>query len=60
MPIRLVNEQYPGGTEVLWMAHYRKDPDGGDTEGPSLKISGEAVAAMAEAQRIAEKEGWIL
>jgi hypothetical protein len=53
-------EQYPNGTELLWMAHYRRDPDGGDMDGASAKISGTAEEAMKEAQQIAEKENLIL
>ena len=53
-------QQYPHGTSLLWMAHYRDDPDGGDMDGPSRKISGTAVEAMVEAQAVAEREGFIL
>ena len=52
--------QYPEGTELLWMAHYRKDAGGGDMDGPSLKISGIAMDAMKEAQSYAEEQGLIL
>ena len=41
--MKLIKEQYPAGTDLLWMAHYRKDPDGGDMDGPSRKLDGDAV-----------------
>ena len=53
-------EQYPSGTDDLWMAHYRSNPDGGDMNGPSYTLDGTLQEACAEAQRIAEREGLIL
>jgi hypothetical protein len=53
-------EQYPEGTDLLWMAHYRKDPNVGDMDGFSSKISGTAEEAMVKAQQIAVKENAIL
>ena len=53
-------EQYPKGTIRLWMAHMRKDPDGGDMDGAAFKLSGTLQEAAAEAQQIAEREGYIL
>lgn len=53
-------EQYPRGTDVLWMAHYRKEPDGGDMDGSAVKLSGTAEEAMEEAQGIAKKCDMIL
>lgn len=52
--------QYPKGTDLLWMAHYRKDPNGGDVDGPHAKLSGTLVEAAKEAQDIAEREGYVL
>lgn len=48
------------GTELLWMAHYRKDPKGGDMNGGSLKLSGTAEEAMKQAQDHAVKTNQIL
>jgi len=53
-------EQYPSGDDRLWMAHYRKEPDGGDMEGPTSKISGTLEEAAVEAQAEAVENGWIL
>ena len=55
-----VKSQYPEGTDLLWVANYRSSPEKGDMNGGSIKISGDAVSAMIEAQKIAEKEGLIL
>lgn len=52
--------QYPNGTDVLWMAHYRKDPFGGDMDGTAIKLSGTLEEAAKEAQKFAEKENLIL
>ena len=52
--------QYPEGTDLLWMAHYRKDPDGGDMDGPVYKLSGTFQQAAEEANRIAVTKGLIL
>jgi hypothetical protein len=52
--------QYPKGTDLLWMAYYRSSPDGGDMDGGSKKIDGDAVSAMIEAQKTAVEEGMIL
>jgi hypothetical protein len=43
-------EQYPHCTELLWMAHYRKNPDGGDMDGMAIKLSGtlEEVCVIAQ------------
>lgn len=55
-------EQYPEGTEVLWMAHYRdrNNPDSGAMDGPKLKISGTLEEAAVEAQEFAVQENLIL
>ena len=53
-------EQYPSGTDVLWMAHYRPSPDVGTMDGPKAKCSGTLEEAAKKAQEIAEKHGWIL
>lgn len=52
--------QYPNGTDLLWMAHYRSSPEKGDMDGGKLKIDGTAEEAMAYAQRHAEESGQIL
>ncbi len=52
--------QYPEGTDLLWMAHYRKDPDSGDMDGPVYKMSGTLQEAAEEAQKIAVRDGLIL
>lgn len=52
--------QYPEGTDLLWMANYRKDPDGGDTNGPSYKLSGTFQQAAEEANMIAVTKGLTL
>lgn len=43
--------QYPEGTDRLWMAHYRKNPDSGDVDGETLKIDG----TLLDASRIADE-----
>jgi len=53
-------DQYPSGTDVLWMAHYMKTPHSGDMEGQTAKISGTLEEAAIEAQRIAIEDGCIL
>ena len=53
-------EQYKDGTEVLWMAHYRKDPEIGDMNGATLKISGTTIEAAQKAQDYAEENNLIL
>jgi len=58
--VKLDLPQYPKGTELLWMAHYRKDPDSGDMDGVAIKLSGTAEQAMLEAQEYAEDEDIIL
>jgi hypothetical protein len=45
---------------LAWMAHYRRDPKGGDTDGPAVKLSGSVVEAAREAERIAERDGLVL
>jgi hypothetical protein len=52
--------QYPNGTDLLWMANYRRYPDDGDTDGPSYKLSGTFQQAAEEAHRIAVRKGLIL
>ncbi len=52
--------QYPRGTDLLWMAYYRKDMDRGDLEGPHRKISGTFEEASKEAHAYALKNGHIL
>lgn len=52
--------QYPHGTDLLWMAHYRREPDGGDMEGPTLKLSGTIEEAAAHAQEHAVENKSIL
>lgn len=51
---------YPKGTDLLWMAHFRKDPDGGDMDGGTLKISGTLIDAAHEAEEHARETGQIL
>lgn len=53
-------EQYPLGTDVLWMAHFRDEPDGGDMDGVSMKCSGTLQEACEKPQQYAEEEGIIL
>lgn len=55
-----MEEQYPRGTELLWMAHYRSEPDNGDIDGETRKISGIIQEAAAEAQKYAEDNGLVL
>jgi hypothetical protein len=55
-----VFSQYPRGTELLWMAHYRKDWLGGDMDGHSEKLSGTLEEAAKQAQDIAERDNLIL
>jgi len=52
--------QYPDGTEVLWMAHYRQDPNGGDMDGMAVKLSGKLEGVAVEAQKIAVEYNMIL
>lgn len=58
-PDEVVN-QYPEGTDLLWMAHYRSEPSKGDMAGPSAKLSGTLEKAARRAQEIAVIEGYIL
>lgn len=53
-------DQYPKGTDLLWMAYYRRDPNVGLMDGPAAKLDGTLEEAAAEAQKIAEEEGWVL
>lgn len=52
--------QYPHGHEDLWMAHYRKNPDSGDMDGPCSKLSGTLEEAAIKAQEIAVRDNLIL
>ena len=53
-------EQYPRGKELLWMAHFRSEPDKGDMDGGRLKISGTLEEAAKKAQRFAEEHDLIV
>ena len=52
--------QYPLGSDLLWMAHYRKNSNGGDCDGPYLKISGTIEEACIVAQKYAIRHNLIL
>lgn len=52
--------QYPSGTDKLWMAHYRTTPESGDMDGMAVKLSGTLEEVAIEAQKIAVKENAIL
>jgi len=53
-------DQYPSGTDVLWMAHYRTTPESGDMDGMAVKLSGTLEEVAVQAQEIAVKENAIL
>lgn len=53
-------DQYPLGTDKLWMAHYRSHPDSGDMDGQTRKIDGPLESAAVEAQKFAEENNLIL
>lgn len=44
-------DQYPRGTDLLWMAHFRKHPDKGDMDGGSLKYDGTFLEAAKEVDK---------
>lgn len=52
--------QYPLGTDLLWMATYRADPKVGAMDGFCMKICGTLGEAAVEAQKIAVRENAIL
>jgi hypothetical protein len=52
--------QYPNGTDLLWMASFRSSPGSGDMDGISRKLSGTLEEAAEEVQRLAVEEGLIL
>jgi hypothetical protein len=56
----LKQNQYPSGTELLWMAHYRKNSNEGDMNGMTVKLSGTLEEAGVKAQKIAIEYNVIL
>jgi hypothetical protein len=57
---KLEDVQYPLGTDLLFMAHYRSERHTGDMNGADSKLSGTFEEAVAEAQTIAIKEGFVV
>lgn len=58
--IRNFDSNYPLGTDDLWYAHFRRDPEGGDMDGTAIKLEGTLIDAAIQAEEIGRRENLIL